>query len=691
MDKKTGNYYDYRTLRSIINANHDRFSSLNFDDSMSLLQKMNALVEYFKVMLQEYDDWIAYLDDFQDKFDENIYKTTEDILNKWVTDGVFDTIINETVLKDLNKKIDDFKKDTQASLNAKVGKGENESITTRMIAPDLMSIITNGGDVSVNTSMIEDGAVTSAKLSDYYTDKGYLITPDLNTVVKHGTYLISYGDGSGANFPLNASGILTVSGNNSANQGRVIQTYISIIPPYYRYYRVIDLTNAIYQKWEESVPDKYITRKKLNDNFMSNGSKTGVDFNTLLNDGTYVITASNENVNRPENILESVLLTVKTNGVWTHQECRVLQDPARVAYRYGMASNNTWSKWFNNSTSNGSRTGVDMNTLLDNGTYVIVASEENINRPENIPDSALLTVKTNGIWTHQEYRALQNPVVVSYRYGIANQEIWGDWASEQNGGTSLNLKGKKVAVFGDSQIGNTQDTTSVTSNIALETGADVYNYGFGGCRMGKHDSTLGWDWFSMYRLADELVKPLTDETRFSPQESAVSNSSWTSMPSYFPNTVSKLKTLDLSKIDMMVIHYGTNDYTGGLPLDNTENKLDTNTFGGALRYSLEKIMRAFPNLKILLDTPTFRVWFEGNEVIEDSDTKEYNSNVLPDFVEKEKNIAKEYKLNVLDLYYELGINKFNCTSVFNITDGTHQNANGRKILGQQIGKKLIMI
>lgn len=95
MDKKIGVPYDYRQLREVINANHDRFSELNYDTSLSLPQKMNALVEWFKVMLQEYDEWIKYLDDFQDKFDEHLYETVGDILEKWLQDGVFNNFMDQ--------------------------------------------------------------------------------------------------------------------------------------------------------------------------------------------------------------------------------------------------------------------------------------------------------------------------------------------------------------------------------------------------------------------------------------------------------------------------------------------------------------------------------------------------------------------------------------------------------------------
>lgn len=94
MTTSGGNKYDYRSLRQLINANHDRFSELNYDNSLSLGQKMNAIIEWFKTMLKEYDAWVDYLDEFQANFDTNLYSTVDDILQKWIDDGVISEIID---------------------------------------------------------------------------------------------------------------------------------------------------------------------------------------------------------------------------------------------------------------------------------------------------------------------------------------------------------------------------------------------------------------------------------------------------------------------------------------------------------------------------------------------------------------------------------------------------------------------
>lgn len=89
------NNYDYRELRGIANKYHDRFSELNYDTSLSLGQKVNFLMEFFKEMLKEYDTFTKYLDDFISKFDENLYNTIDEVLLEWKNSGKLAEILKE--------------------------------------------------------------------------------------------------------------------------------------------------------------------------------------------------------------------------------------------------------------------------------------------------------------------------------------------------------------------------------------------------------------------------------------------------------------------------------------------------------------------------------------------------------------------------------------------------------------------
>lgn len=79
----------------------------------------------------------------------------------------------------------------KSGLAQKVGRGENEAITTKMLSKELLEGMNKGKiDVNVNTSMIDDGAVSTSKLSNAYP----LSQKDENALVGIATYADSYID-----------------------------------------------------------------------------------------------------------------------------------------------------------------------------------------------------------------------------------------------------------------------------------------------------------------------------------------------------------------------------------------------------------------------------------------------------------------------------------------------------------------
>lgn len=244
------------------------------------------------------------------------------------------------------------------------------------------------------------------------------------------------------------------------------------------------------------------------------------------------------------------------------------------------------------------------------------------------------------------------------------------------------LLGKTVANFGDSIFGNARPPVDVSTYIADNTGATVYNCAFGGCRMGVH--TGHWDAFSMYRLADAIAN-----NDYSLQDEALGYDDRTS---YAEEPLAEIKSIDFSSLDILTIAYGANDFTGNNAVDNAENPLDTNTFCGAFRYSVETLLTALPNLRIFVLLPTWRFWVDAdnnNAYVEDTST--YTNSLgktLAEYSEALAEAAKGYNLPVIDNYTELGINKFNRYQYFNANDGAHHAENGRKLLAKHIAAKL---
>lgn len=246
------------------------------------------------------------------------------------------------------------------------------------------------------------------------------------------------------------------------------------------------------------------------------------------------------------------------------------------------------------------------------------------------------------------------------------------------------LKGKTIVNFGDSIFGKRRPPEDISTELERLTGATVHNCGFGGCRMAMHPMT-NYGAFSMYKLADAIVSGDWTE-----QDAAIADTTQAeAVPSYFSEGLAILKGLDFSEVDIVTIAYGTNDFTGGINLENADNAYDTNTFAGALRYSVEMLLTAYPHLKIFVCSQTYRFWMDASNVFtEDSDTKTNGNGVkLTDFVEKTEEVAKEYHLPYIN-NYDIGMNKFNRSQYFPATDGTHPLTTGCHLIAAHIAKKL---
>lgn len=234
------------------------------------------------------------------------------------------------------------------------------------------------------------------------------------------------------------------------------------------------------------------------------------------------------------------------------------------------------------------------------------------------------------------------------------------------------LSEKNVVFFGDSIFGMTRDSTSVAAYASQFTGATIFNVGFGGCRMAVHP-TSGYAAFSMWALADAVFNgTFTEQTNQA-----------ASGEDYFSEQLAILKSIDFSKVDMIVIHYGTNDFTGNVAIDNEDDDDDTATLCGALRYSLRKIQTAYPKIRIFVSLPIYRKWNDtGAETYTNS-----NGNKLWDFCTALAGVAGEFNCPIINGYKALGIN-FTNNSAFS-ADGTHLNDHGRKVFGEYIGGCLI--
>lgn len=245
------------------------------------------------------------------------------------------------------------------------------------------------------------------------------------------------------------------------------------------------------------------------------------------------------------------------------------------------------------------------------------------------------------------------------------------------------LLGKEVVQFGDS----VWEFGDIPAQIAGITGANTYNIGFGGCRMCKRVSTdmspLMYNELGMYAIANSIA---TGD--FTDMAAAVE---WLKVNEGDDNTANfnRLTSIDFDNVDYITIGYGTNDFSGGENPIGAADSMDVMTIKGAMNYVVDKLLTAYPHLKIVFITPTHRFWGVGDA--QDSDT---DPNALGLFLggicEAIVDCAHSNHVNALNMYTTSGLNKYNHFLYFG-GDGAHPLPLGNKLIAERISAFLVSV
>lgn len=242
----------------------------------------------------------------------------------------------------------------------------------------------------------------------------------------------------------------------------------------------------------------------------------------------------------------------------------------------------------------------------------------------------------------------------------------------------------RIVCLGDSIIGNERDETSVTAVMESILGEPVANGAFGGTCASlsntEYRPTFYEDSINLTMIADSIAY---DD--FSVQLFDITSNNF--KLDYFQPALNELAKVDFEEVDIIFIEHGINDYSAGRPIDNANNPLDVYTYIGSLRYSIEKIKSAYPDIEIVLVTPLYCYFKVNGERGLDSETADFGQGPLINYVEAELQVAKEYGIPIVDNFHNLGINSDNIDEY--AIDGIHLNEKGRQLLANALAEYVI--
>ena len=241
-----------------------------------------------------------------------------------------------------------------------------------------------------------------------------------------------------------------------------------------------------------------------------------------------------------------------------------------------------------------------------------------------------------------------------------------------DGNETTHLTGKSIVFFGDSITGAYALGTGYPATVEKMLGNISYNCGFSGSRMTTLNTLENRDPYSMVQIVNAI-----DTGDWTAQEAnkAIDNN--------ITEKLGVLRGVDFNNVDIATIFYGTNDFTGGIDIDNENDKLDVTTFCGAARYSVKKLLEKYPHLKIVLISVTWRTLFTGGYPETETNSKGV---YLHEYVTALKDVATEFHIPFIDMYNDLGLNKYNYELY--TFDGLHPNPDGRVMIGNRIASQL---
>lgn len=233
-----------------------------------------------------------------------------------------------------------------------------------------------------------------------------------------------------------------------------------------------------------------------------------------------------------------------------------------------------------------------------------------------------------------------------------------------------------VVCFGNAPFSDDRNMeTGIADMLENKTGVTVYNLAiansYASSKIETFKTEYPFDVFSFYWMVTALcIDTYVNFDAAFDNMDAVSNE--------MSSVYTMMQEIDMATIDAIIIMYDGSDYVAGRSLNDEENPTDIQTFEGALNAGIQLVKAMYPDLKIILASPTYAYSPDeyGNNA--DSNTFRYNEEFLYDYVLATEKIAKQNDVSFLDMYYLT-----NEKSDY-LTDYIHLSEEGRKIVANRM-------
>lgn len=151
----------------------------------------------------------------------------------------------------------------------------------------------------------------------------------------------------------------------------------------------------------------------------------------------------------------------------------------------------------------------------------------------------------------------------------------------------------------------------------------------------------------------------------------------------YAESVGVMKTVDMDKVDIIIVMYDSTDYNIGTPSDNPDNPFDVTSYTGGFRTTLNNIQATWPYIRIFVMSPTYAQYMDEDGKLHNGTTYDIGNGTLHHYFVKELDAVMECGVSVIDNYFGT-INEDNYEKY--MKDHMRYNKEGRELLAERIAE-----
>ena len=233
-----------------------------------------------------------------------------------------------------------------------------------------------------------------------------------------------------------------------------------------------------------------------------------------------------------------------------------------------------------------------------------------------------------------------------------------------------------ILCLGNNPFTDDRSNAGLSSLIAAKTDSIVYDCAFpnssAACKYPIYNPEYTRDHFNLYYVAECFRN---DEF------TAIASIANDEPDPIYAQTVEVMKTVDMDKVDIIIIMYDSTDYNQGTPSDNPDNPYDVTAFTGGLRTTINNIKNTWPYIRIFVMSPTYAQYMDEDGELHNGTTTDLGNGTLNHYLVKESDAAMDCGVSFIDNYFGT-INEDNYAEY--MTDYMHYNDAGREKLADRI-------